>query len=362
MDRRKFVLGIPFGAALLHGTLHSQEKRRDPFVPTLSTPVEEVEAVEYFRKNYGENAERLAKITFSSFRGYADTEFPHDPLLHMALLRQESNFGDRKLYISPAGAMGPAQVMPSTALGHTFGLDVVYNPDYFIKLRKASGEHSGSLSAATNSAFAALDSLYKDPSFKKTLGDFDAYRNAWGFIDESRMPVADRGKYAAAMSEAKKAFFDGAGKKVSDAVFDYLFGKGNREGFDDEREKMYRLYEDELGSMIFKNYANGDARRARASLVNPDIKFEKRLDLKPQKDLESMDQRACDELVIPGSYREMQRLTKKFKGNYLLSVASYNAGDGRVRNGILVPGIRETWNYISHVFHNYFTFTKALRG
>ena len=72
-----------------------------------------------------------------------------DPVLFLGLIKRESNFG--KHLISPVGAAGPVQLMPSTA--KDMGLNV-YMPGYFSKARKLSG-------SATRNAIQAIEELKK---------------------------------------------------------------------------------------------------------------------------------------------------------------------------------------------------------
>lgn len=57
--------------------------------------------------------------------------YPLDPLLFMAMMRQESNFKSRE--VSPVGAAGLAQFMPGTA--RDMGMKNIYEPDYLEKAR-----------------------------------------------------------------------------------------------------------------------------------------------------------------------------------------------------------------------------------
>ena len=54
-----------------------------------------------------------------------------DPLLFMALIRQESNFNPRD--VSLAGAVGLTQIMPAT--GREMGMKNIFSPPYFEKAR-----------------------------------------------------------------------------------------------------------------------------------------------------------------------------------------------------------------------------------
>jgi hypothetical protein len=64
---------------------------------------------------YRRNAQRAAQQVFSS---------PKDQQVFLAQMNQEAGFEDRT---SPAGAQGPAQIMPATAAG--WGVHDVHNPD-----------------------------------------------------------------------------------------------------------------------------------------------------------------------------------------------------------------------------------------
>jgi soluble lytic murein transglycosylase-like protein len=54
-------------------------------------------------------------------------EYPVDPLLFMALLKQESGFNPRT--VSHVGAVGLAQIMPRTA--RNLGMSKIFEPDYY---------------------------------------------------------------------------------------------------------------------------------------------------------------------------------------------------------------------------------------
>jgi len=360
--RRKIILG---GAALtlfpvnLFGNLLQSvfdPSARDPFVNPLDKELAfESRAVEYFRKNYGEKAARLAAITLDAYRHGRNSDFPHDPLLHLAMIRQESGFGDTRFLISPVGAVGSAQVMPNIARKEPFNLKTVYEPQNYKTARAAHLKYTEPLNAAFRAVLSRIQQISENPEFKRLYSGVAAFRNEWGFVDEGVMPPDIRKKYRSAVAEAKKQFMQGS-ENIAGLVFDYISSLQQSADFGQKLDASYRLYEDELGSMVFRDYRKGDVRRLR-------VDFEKKLEpkvLRSEAELRRADERLVNELVVPPSYKEMQRLTTKFGGNKVLAVASYNAGEDRIRNAMLVPRFAETWDYISNVFYNYYSFRRDL--
>jgi hypothetical protein len=79
----------------------------------------------------GGHLERVVEEVFAGVRANLDI-WPVDPILMLALLYNESRF--KPTVISPAGAVGMAQLMPDTAL--ELGLAPVGRPDLWERLRE----------------------------------------------------------------------------------------------------------------------------------------------------------------------------------------------------------------------------------
>ena len=323
--------------------------------PFNEEPNFEKKAVEYFKENHGEKAGKLASIAFECYRIHGKSDYPYDPVLFLSQIRQESNFGDPKLLISPVGAVGSTQVMPDTAEREPFNLKVVYNPTYYKEARKIHRKHSSTLRGSFYEVLEGIQKMTKNPEFETIYREFEGHRNKWGFIDEKEMPEDTRKWYERDLEKAREEFSRKTGREFSDKVFDYLKKLKQYDEFREKLDEVYTLYEDTLGSMIFQDYTEGYVSKMRNNLG----KKLKPLELRPEERLLELEHRICDKLVLPGSYREMQRLMKKFEGNPLLAVAAYNAGENRIRNRS-IPHITQTVNYVSRTFDNYTTFRNDL--
>lgn len=346
--RRKLILWGPVALASL--------SFKDMVGPFNEEPNFEKKAVEYFKENHGEKAGKLASIAFDCYDKYGkNAEYPYDPVLFLSQIRQESNFGNPKLFISPVGAMGSTQVMPDTAEREPFNLKVVYNPPYYKEVRKIHRKHSYPLRRSFYKLLEGIQKITENTEFETIYREFEGHRNKWGFIDTEEMPQDTRKWYERDLEKAREEFSRKMGREFSDKGFDYLFNLHQYNEFDEKLDEVYTFYEDNLGSMIFQDYTEGYVSKMRNNLG----KKLKPLELKPEETLLESDHRACDKLVLPGSYREMQRLMKKFEGNPLLAVAAYNAGENRIRNRS-IPYITQTVKYVSLTFDNYTTFRNDL--
>jgi hypothetical protein len=324
--------------------------------PLIEEPNFRIKAVEYFEENHGERARKLASIAFDCYDKYGkNAEYPYDPILFLAQIKQESNFGDPKLLISPVGAVGPTQVMPDTAEREPFNLKVVYNPLYYKEVRKIHRKHSFPLRRSFYKVLEGIQKITENTEFETIYRKFEGHRNKWGFIDTEEMPQDTRKWYERDLEKAREEFSRKMGREFSDKGFDYLEKLKQYDEFREKLDEVYTFYEDNLGSMIFQDYTEGDVRRMRNNLGK---KF-KPLELKPKEKLKELEHRVCFELVSPGSYKKMLRLMKKFEGNSLLAVAAYNAGEWRINNK-KVPHIGETWDYVSLIFRNYTVFRNDL--
>ncbi len=63
---------------------------------------------------------------------------------------------------------------------------------------------------------------------------------------------------------------------------------------------------------------------------------------------------------IDGGTRYIKQLLDSFHGNVPLSLAAYNAGPGRIKNG-MIPAIPETISYVKKVLRLYKTYRRARR-
>lgn len=84
-----------------------------------------------WRHVLGETGSRYISFLESVLEKHKKSGYSFDPLLFMALIRQESNFDPRA--VSSVGAVGLTQIMPETA--KSLGVNKVFKPAYFEKAR-----------------------------------------------------------------------------------------------------------------------------------------------------------------------------------------------------------------------------------
>ena len=364
--RRKIILGTsaalvssPFG---LFGNIvdafQQGNRYRDPFVSPYNRELSlHIKAKEYFRNYYGEKAGKLADMSFDCLNKYWKKDHPYDPLVFLGQIGAESNFGDTRTFVSKVGAVGSTQVMPYIAEKPPFNLKV-YHPDYYKETKKDRDNNRGNLMNLEGKALVAIHKITSEETFKKLYSGFDEYRNEFGFTDLKLMPPGEKEKYDRLMKDAEEQFFNEMGREASDMVFRYLFRSEQRKYLDEKVDERYDRYADEIGELIFMDYRKGTISRIRNDEFWPLKNAPK---LKPEKEYADIEQRPIDDLVVPPSYREMQRLMREFGGNPITAVAAYNAGQSNIREGgKLPPPFRETWNYLGRVFWLYQQFCKDL--
>lgn len=89
-----------------------------------------------WKKVIGEEGAQYIPILETGLKNLGNRLYRVDPLLFMALIKRESNFDP--LAISPVGAAGLTQIMPTTA--KNLGMRNVYAPDYFHKAVSLMGQ------------------------------------------------------------------------------------------------------------------------------------------------------------------------------------------------------------------------------
>lgn len=364
--RRKIILGTsaalvssplgPFGE--LVDVFQKGDRYRDPFVSPFNRELSlHIKAKEHFKNYYGDKAGKLADMAFDCLNKYGKKDHPHDPLIFLGQMGAESNFGDTRTFVSKVGAVGSTQVMPYIADKPPFNLKV-YHPDYYKETKKERDENRENLMNLEGRALVAIHNITSEETFKKLYSEFDEYRNEFGSIDLKSMLPKEKEKYDRLMEDAEDQFFKKMGREVSDMVFRYLFSSEQRKDFDEKVDERYDRYVDEIGELIFVNYRKGTISRMRNDKLR---RLKPAPKLKPEKEYADIEQRPIDELIVPPSYREMQRLMREFDGNPITAVAAYNAGQSNIREGgKLPPPFRETWNYLGRVFWLYQQFCKDL--
>ena len=84
-----------------------------------------------WKQVFGKTGPRYISYIESVLENYKSAGYPFDPLLFLALIRQESSFNPRA--VSSVGAAGLTQIMPETA--RNLGIEKIFKPVYFKKAR-----------------------------------------------------------------------------------------------------------------------------------------------------------------------------------------------------------------------------------
>ncbi len=299
---------------------------------------DERQVVNFFTDYYGEKAGKIASITMDYYKKNDDVAF--DPLLYLGQIRQESDFGNPLFMISWVGAAGPTQVMAENAGREPFNLDVFHNPEYYRKTREEYIKRAPKMRKTILQKENTLKNVSRNSMEKSEADIIEAVERDINFFDNNH--VLERDSFA-------RNFIESGGM---DILFETEKGKQEYRNFKEMVKSAYMNYEDELGSMVYRGYRKGDVRKMRNRVIKP-------VEIRSQKELEEIDQRFVDEIIIPKSYKEMQRLSDKYE-NPLIAVAAYNCGEGNISNPRRLPRITETLDYVSWVFHNFNSFFKNL--